>query len=184
MFQNPISIPLLPLGVWIIYWVVKRKKDGEVWKSIRPYAWLGFLSNFIFLITSFLIGPLHNQLYPKYEVSTYISSFNNSEIIRVHPSANEASIDPITFIERLNTAKQARVDSIVWYQNTWKESKKEIEEKFPYQLIGADAKKGSGLESVIHIERDGKGVLIRNLQEQLYFRTEYPVIEIIEGGES
>lgn len=51
------------------------------------------------------------------------------------------------------------------------------QEKFPYQLIGAIPKWGSGLISVVYIEEDGKGLLISTPTEQHYFRFKHSLIE-------
>lgn len=70
--ETPIKIAILPLGVWILYAFLKRK-EGR-WQSYRPFAWLGFFANFIFLAAALLSVPVQHSIYPENELSTYIST--------------------------------------------------------------------------------------------------------------
>ncbi|WP_240335224.1 hypothetical protein [Paraliobacillus sediminis] len=69
-FDTLIKIPILPLGVWVLYAVLKRK-EGR-WQNYRLFAWLGFWSNFIFLISSLISIPIQQVVYPPDQPSTYL----------------------------------------------------------------------------------------------------------------
>jgi hypothetical protein len=56
---------------------------------------------------------------------------------------------------------------------------KDREERFPYQIIGTKAKWGSGINTIIYVEDDGKGLLIWTPKKQYYYRTD---TSLIEGG--
>jgi len=67
MFDMIFKLPILPLGVWILYFVFKGK--AEKWQTYRSFAWLGFGANFIFFALTLLTIPVHHVIYPKDELS-------------------------------------------------------------------------------------------------------------------
>lgn len=70
-FDTPVKIPVLPLGVWILYGVLNRKEDR--WDTYRPYAWIGFFGN-AFVLAGALIGSLvYGMVYPEDQAGTYPS---------------------------------------------------------------------------------------------------------------
>lgn len=179
MFQSIIRIALLPLGVWILYFFLKRKE--ERWQRYRPFAWIGFWANFIFLVSTLLTLPTHHLIYPKEELSTYISNVGEAAIVTIHPSGNEQSVVKDSLLNQLNTMKQQEINSIQWYQDTVMDTEtNERKERFPYQLVGTLPKWGSGLHAIIYIEEDGKGILLSTPKEQLYFRSEMSLLEGLE----
>lgn len=172
MFDALIKISILPLGVWILY-LFKGKKEG--WKTYRPYAWLGFWANFIFLVTTFIAIPIQHIIYPEKDPTTYISNIKDATLIKIHPSAKNLSISQANFMKQINNFKEEQILSDQWYQDTFMDSKKKTE-RFPYQLIGVSPKFGSGLSSIIYIENDRKGILISTSNKQLYFRSDHSLI--------
>ncbi|WP_442598109.1 hypothetical protein [Neobacillus sp. D3-1R] len=178
IFDTIIKFPILPLGVWILYFVFKGK--NEKWQNYRAFAWLGFCANFIFLVSTFITIPVHHVIYPKSEPSTYISNIKNASIINIHPSAKERLINKESLVKQLHTMEQEKIYSDQWYEDTYMntESNKK-NERFPYQLIGTSSKWGSGLHAIIYIEDDGKGILVSTSKKQFYFRSEET---LIEGG--
>ena len=121
------------------------------------------------------------MVYPKDEPSTYISNVENASILNIHPSAKDRSLNKESLLNQLDTMRQETIFSDQWYEDTYMntESNKR-NERFPYQLIGTSSKWGSGLETIIYIEDDGKGILLSTPQEQLYFRSEDSLIEGVE----
>jgi len=173
------KISILPLGVWILYFAFRNK--GESWEKYRAYAWLGFWANFIFLATNIVSIPLHHTIYPKDEPSTYISDIDHAVIIHTHPSAKVQGLNKDSLLEQLTNAKEERVYSDPWYMETYMNADSTTkDERFPYQLIQAHSKWGSGIHSIIFIENDGKGILITTSDQQLYFRTSESVLEEVE----
>lgn len=67
--ETPVKIAILPLGVWILILVFGKRK--ERWKVYRPFAWLGFFGNYIFLITTLLSSLVQSLLYPTDKVETF-----------------------------------------------------------------------------------------------------------------
>jgi hypothetical protein len=176
MFDTVIKIPILPLGVWILYFVVKGK--SERWQTYRAFAWLGFFSNFIFLASTLLSIPIHHAIYPENEPSTYISTVENASIIPIHPSAKDRTLNKEKLLEQLQTMKKEQIYSNQWYEELYMSADStNRHERFPYQLIGTFSKWGSGFHSVIYIEEDGKGILLSTQKKQLYFRSEESMIE-------
>ena len=178
MFDTMVKFPILPLGVWILYFILKGRE--ERWQTYRSFAWLGFWANFIFLASTLIAIPVHHVVYPKNEPSTYISNVGNASILNIHPSAKDWSLNKESLLKQLDTMSQEEVFSDQWYEDTYMTESNKRNERFPYQLIGTSSKWGSGLETIIYIEDDGKGILLSTPQEQLYFRSEDSFIEGVE----
>lgn len=176
MFNSYIKIPILPLGVWIIYAVLKNKE--EKWKSYRPFAWLGFFANFIFLIAFLLVIPLNHLMYSESELKTYISNIEKATLVNIHPSAIDSSLNRDMLKKQIPSLSEEMIQSHEWYIDTeMNKHSKKVVERFPYQLIGFLPKWGSGLKTVVYLEKDGKGILISTKNKQLYFRSEYSLIK-------
>ncbi|MFX3675209.1 MAG: hypothetical protein ACE3JQ_12310 [Paenisporosarcina sp.] len=178
MFGSVVKLPLLPLGVWILY-AIYRKKE-EQWQMYRGYAWLGFIANFIWIVTSLIAIPVNHLIYSENEPESYISNIEHASIILIHPSGYKSSLSKENFMLQIDHLKEKSVHSNEWYNETdMNNDDKKTIERFPYQLIGFTPKWGSGLNSIVYIEEDGKGLLISNSTKQLYFRSEH---SLLEGG--
>lgn len=178
--DTPMKIAILPLGVWILILVFGKKK--ERWKVYRPYAWLGFFWNYVFLITTLLISPLQNILYPSDKVETFLAELDDPGILLIHPSGKQANLNKEVFIESLSSWELRKMDTVEWYDESFPKIREgeldeeepvphQTTERFPYLLLGASPKWGSGYESTIYIESDGKGMLISTEKVQYYFRS-------------
>lgn len=163
LFDNLIRISILPLGVWILYFI---KGKQENWSIYKQYAWLGFFANFIFLATALLSILVNQAVYPKDEPQTYLANLESASIINTHPSGNDVSLNKDSLKKDLVNMKEETVQSEEWYEES------EADERFPYQLIGAEPKTGSNLHAVIYIEKDGKGLLIQTSKKHYYFRSD------------
>ena len=176
MYDQVFNIPILPLGVWILYLYLKGKNDK--WQRYRPFAWLGFFANFIFILTALITVPIYFAIYPKYEPSTYLSNIENASIVNTHPSAENFTLNNKKLEEYLHSLRENKFYSEEWYEKTYmSDEPNKRDERFPYQLIGAKSKWGSGLETMIYAEDDGKGILISTPKYQLYFRTDISLLE-------
>ncbi|MEK4747824.1 hypothetical protein NST77_09735 [Niallia sp. FSL W8-0177] len=184
--ETPVKIAILPLGVWILILVFGKRK--ERWKVYRPFAWLGFFGNYIFLITTLLSSLVQSLLYPTDKVETFLAELNNPGILLIHPSGKQADLNKELFIESLSSWGIGKMDTQQWYYESFPEIKEEeleeegqmphqTMERFPYILIGATPKWGIGYESTICMERDGKGMLISTEKGQYYFRSSESVLK-------
>jgi hypothetical protein len=184
--ETPVKIAILPLGVWILILVFGKRK--ERWKVYRPFAWLGFFGNYIFLITTLLSSLVQSLLYPTDKVETFLAELNNPGILLIHPSGKQADLNKELFIESLSSWGIGKMDTQQWYYESFPEIKEEeleeegqmphqTMERFPYILIGATPKWGIGYESTIYMERDGKGLLISTEKGQYYFRSSESVLK-------
>ncbi len=170
MFDTVVMVPILPLGVWILYFVLK-KKEGR-WERYRLYAWVGYGANVIFIATTLLVVPLQHAFYPEKEATTYLSSIENASLLPIHPSAPEKKINKVDLENQLPNMTVEMVYIQDWYEETYMEMESnERDERFPYQLTGVNAKWGSGKSPVIYIENDGKGLLIKTQNKEFYFRS-------------
>ena len=172
--DQQIKLAIHPLGVWILFGIYSRTHDGKCCEKYRKYAWLGFFANFIFLAVS-LINPLiHSVIFPANEISTYLSDINKGKIIQTHPSAHIKVLDRDSLLVQLDSIKEEPVHSEKWYYEAFESGiePSKAEERFPYQLAGIKAKWGSGIDPMIFVEQDGKGILISTGQKQVYFRAE------------
>lgn len=171
MFDTVVMLPILPLGVWILYFVFKQK-EGRC-EKYRLYAWLGFGANVIFIATTLLAVPLQYAFYPEREATTYLSNIENASLIPIHPSATEQKIDKTVLKNRLPNMTVERIYIQDWYEETFMEMESnERNERFPYQITGVTSKWGSGKSPVIYIESDGKGLLIKTIDKDVYFRSD------------
>jgi hypothetical protein len=179
MFDTAFKLSILPLGVWILYFLFKRK--GERWQIYRHFVWIGFWANYIFLASILIAIPVHHMAYPKDEPTTYISSIEDASIITIHPSAKDQSLNKKSLLKQLHTMRQETIYSDQWYEDTYMNTESNNRnERFPYQLIGTSSKWGSDLHTIIYVEDDGKGILLSTPQKQLYFRSEDSFIEGVE----
>jgi hypothetical protein len=175
IFNTLVKFPVLPLGVWILSgWYIKSKND--TWMEYRVFAWIGFFSNFFFLIATIFSPQVHNVIYPIDEPSTYLSNVENASIIKIHTSGNYQTINRNTLQKQIETMEQATIYSDKWYEETW-QGETPKNERFPYQLLGVLPKWGSGILDIIYIEKDGKGILIDTPKKQVYFRFEKAFLE-------
>lgn len=179
-FMNQqVKLAILPLGVWILYGINSRRSAGSSWETYRKYAWLGFFANYLFLAMSILIPLVHVGIFPKNDIGTYISEMKGAQIIKTHPSAANLKLDRHLLLSQIDSMENEPIYSDEWYRDTF-ETGEEIErkdERFPYQLAGITSKWGSGVQSLIHVERDGKGILITTGQEQFYFRSDQSILK-------
>ncbi|WP_301108020.1 hypothetical protein [Sporosarcina sp.] len=175
-FDTPLRLAILPLGLWVLYLIMKRK--GDRWKRYRGFVWLGFWANYIFLAMALLSVPFHQWIYPKEQLSTYLTETDGASLISIHSAAEEGrQFQPEKFLKQLESMKKEKVMNDEWYTKFYLETEaSERNERFPYLLDGAHPKRGSGLQPMIFIEDDGKGILVKTSKRQLYFRSNEPFI--------
>ncbi|WP_019412943.1 hypothetical protein [Paenisporosarcina sp. TG20] len=162
MFGIMVKIPVLPLGVWILYAIFRKKE--EQWQVYRRFAWLGFVMNFVFVITTLVAVPINQMMYPENEPASYISTIHDASIVHIHPSAEKSSLNKEILLKEIGRLKEEPVRSHEWYNETdMYDPDKEVIERFPYQLVGFKPKWGSGLNTIVYIEKDGKGLLIQKI---------------------
>lgn len=174
-FMNQqVKLAILPLGIWILYGIYSRRSESNSWETYRKYAWIGFFANYLFLAISIFIALVHAGIYPKNDLGTYISEMKGAQIIKTHPSAANLTLDRHLLMAQIDSMENEPIYSDEWYRETLETSAEEArkDERFPYQLTGITSKWGSGVHSLIHVERDGKGILITTGQEQFYFRSD------------
>jgi hypothetical protein len=172
-FHTLVKIPILPLGVWILYGVLKSK-EGR-WETYRRFAWIGFLANFIFLAGTLITIPVYSLIYPENDLSTYITGTKEASTNIIHPSGEGRTLDQEELMKQLSEMEQVEFDSWVWFDEAGGRYSKN--ERFPYQLVGTTPKWGSGLNPDIYMEQDGKGILISTRKNQYYFRFPETVLE-------
>jgi len=178
-FGTIFRLPILPLGVWILSFLLMRNKN--TWRKYRPFAWLGFFANFIFLFISLVQIPIEQLVYPSDNPTTYLANVKNASFMITHPSGKEGLLDKESLIKQLPKIKKRKFISSQWYEETYFSDNPKKKERFPYELISAEPKWGSGLSSVIYIEKDGKGILIETAKKQYYYQFKDSIIKW--GGE-
>lgn len=179
-FERNFTITIFPLGVWILYIFLHKKE--ETWLKYRSFAWLGFWSNYLFLVMSLISWPIHHWIYPPDNLSTYFSRSEEVKILSIHPSAKEQD-KPIGHLQKVLTDfKLKNFYAAEWYNEMYFNSDTEkAKERFPYIVLEQQSKWGSGIESTIYLEKDGKGVLVSTSKKQYYFRSEHSIIK--EGSD-
>ncbi|WHY77931.1 hypothetical protein QNH20_01770 [Neobacillus sp. WH10] len=179
LLGTPVKFSILPLGVLLLYWILIGK-EGR-WQRYRPYAWLGFFANYIFLAAILLSLLAQHKIYPENDLSTYISNTEDASIVNIHPSALDSSLDKESLRKQIHSMTHKPIHA----QHRFKEEEMRDDgaikrnERFPYQLTGTSAKWGSGLKTIIYLEADGKGMLVTSSKKQLYFRSKE---SLLKGG--
>jgi hypothetical protein len=169
-----IDIPILLLGVWLLYFIYMGK-EGR-WQRYRTYAWLGFGANFLFVIAQIAAIPIHQIVYPADDANTYISDIEDGAIVTIHAASSQTTQLKNGLENQLDSMIQEEKSIYEWYGDGSIQPS-ERTEQFPYQLINTKAKWGSGYKPIIFIEEDGKGMLISTSNEQVYFRSEDSLVE-------
>jgi hypothetical protein len=101
-----------------------------------------------------------------------------ASLMATHPNSKEVTLNKEELERQMNKMKQKKIESESWYYGINEDSG--YKEMFPYILTGTVPKKGRGLETLIFIEEDGKGLLITpNKGHQVYYRLEE---SILTGG--
>ncbi len=108
-----VRIPILPLGVWILYFILRRE-NGR-WERYRRFAWFGFAGNILLAIMSLAAIPLSSIVYPPDSPTTYLSNPQEVSILKSHPAGSEVSLDHKKLVEQLEGMKQAQPDGESWY---------------------------------------------------------------------
>ncbi|MFF2886198.1 hypothetical protein [Paenibacillus sp. NPDC057967] len=176
ILATPVKIAFLPLGVWLLYFFLR---NGS-WNTYRKFAWIGFLSNYTFLGTTLLAIMLHQAVYDQSNPSTYLANTEKAQIVSIHPSASDVNWDYIVFENRMHTLelKQSQ-NTLNWYYDSNVVSEVNYgNERFPYALIGAKSSWGSGYDTSVYLEFDGRGVLIQTPERHYYFRSEEPLMDV------
>lgn len=170
---RPVRIPIIPLGVGILYFYFQRKQNQ--WKVFGVYAWLGYLFNVFLLILTLISIPIHQTVYPN-KLSTYIANPSEASIVLSQPSGHDVSLNKENLIKLINSQALPSLESgLQWMKNT---SGKQGE-WFPYMVTDALPKWGSDANAIIYIEKDGKGILVTTRYSQYYFRSNNSLISSI-----
>lgn len=184
IFHSFIQIPILPIGVWLLYWFCRNRFGKVGWEKYRSFAWAGFYIKFIFIFTSFLIYPIDLLIYPKDELKTFISAIKKPQIIRTIPKVSEVELENSKLFQSVDTFKVIELfKDQKWYAGTFQsETKMKPIERFPYILVGTKPKFGSNVKAIIYIEKDGKGIFITTKDKHYYFRSDTNIISPVKGG--
>ena len=167
--NTAIQIAVLPLGVWILYFILKRK-EGR-WERYRKFAWLGFGANYIFLLGVLAASSIGHFVYPADHAETFVSDVREASMLSVHPTGHaDDALNVKVLNSKIQTLKQSQLFNDSWYEETFYQEKAKYE-RFPYVLLDAKPKWGSGVRAAIFVEKDGKGLLIQTPSESLYFRS-------------
>lgn len=172
-FNAPLQIAILPLGVWLLYAVLTRRGS---WQTYRGYAWLGFFANYLFLVTALIAAPLHEAVYTVDELKTYVADWQEATVVLIHETASWPVLLVADAPSIAEQASEGQMESNTWHYDTLTEEKGTQQERFPYLLIGTDARRGSGYTPTIYIEKDGRGLLVTTEKRHIYFRTQQPIL--------
>ena len=174
LFGQIVNIALLPLGLWVLYLFLRNRS----WPDYRKFAWIGFAANYLFLATALLAGFIHGSLYDRNDPSTYLANLEEAKLIAIHPSAREATFEEVLFASSLAEVKAADMSgTLEWHYESIREDGTHYQqERFPYALVGAKARWGSGLHAAAYLEADGMGLLLATKERYYYYRSETPML--------
>lgn len=172
-FKEPLQIAILPLGVWLLYAVLVRRGS---WERYRRYAWIGFFSNYLFLVSTLIAFPVQDVVYAPDELTTYVADASEARVYTIHNGANE-TVQLVPHFQEL--AEQAQLTPMQvddWYYDSHFLEEGQLPERFPYVITGVQARWGSGYTPSIYVEKDGKGLLIVTNKQSRYYRTEQSLL--------
>ncbi|WP_227397052.1 hypothetical protein [Jeotgalibacillus aurantiacus] len=172
VWDELVKVSILPLGVWIAYAVLNNRNR---WENYRKYAWAGFFSNFLFLGVSVITILLSSLLYPEDQLKTYLSDVSAAELIVSHPTGEAATLDQDKLERSISNFDLVSSNVMEWYEtsgdwNTNEQTEQEENERFPYLLVKTKGKQNE--HYLIHIETDGKGILVTTKEQQFYFHSD------------
>ncbi|RJE85119.1 hypothetical protein D3P07_21345 [Paenibacillus sp. 1011MAR3C5] len=176
LFSTTVKLSILPIGVLLVFLFMRNSS----WNTYRKFAWIGFFSSFILVAATLLGSWLHQTVYDKTDPVTYLSDIQHIQVIGIHPSAQQIGWDKETFEKRIPDLKlEESYDTLTWYYESRPTGETmHANEKFPYALLGAKPSWGSGYESAVFVESDGKGLLIQTPERHYYFRSEEPLVNV------
>ncbi|GLX69629.1 hypothetical protein [Paenibacillus glycanilyticus] len=176
LFGQIVNIALLPLGLWIAYLLLRKRS----WTDYRKFAWIGFAANYVLLVTTLLAGPIYGSLFDRNDPSTYLAHLEKAKLVAIHPSAGEATFEKKLFSSTLAEVKASDMaGTLDWYRESLLEDGTQYQqERFPYALVGAEARWGSGLHASAYLEADGKGLLLATKDRYYYYRSEEPMLRM------
>ena len=162
-FNMTFKVAILPLGVWLIYFILR---NTGTWKKYRHVAWFGFLLNYAFLVVFFISQLIHPLIYHPEKLTTYITNPEKVKLVPIMPTETKR----IQLTSEL--LKQASVNDLIF-----NDGELMYGNLFPYLLINHEAKRGSAIRSKIYVQNDGKGILVHHNEKQYYFTIEQSVFE-------
>ncbi|REK71275.1 hypothetical protein [Paenibacillus paeoniae] len=176
IMSTTVKLSILPLGVWVLYFFLR---NGS-WSIYRKFAWIGFFSSYIFVATTLLGSLLHHVVYDKSDPFTYVADTGKAQLVSIHPSASDVTWDQHAFQDGMRVLEfQQSRDTLNWYYESAVENGVNYgNERFPYAVVGAKSRWGSGYEASLYLEYDGKGLLIQTPERHYYFRSEEPLLDV------
>ncbi|MBO7744483.1 hypothetical protein I8J29_09770 [Paenibacillus sp. MWE-103] len=176
LFGQSVNIALLPLGLWVAYFFLRNRS----WTDYRKFAWIGFTANYLLLVTALLAGFIHGAFYKSNDPSAYLAHLEKAKLLAIHPSARKATFEKELFTSSLAEVKASDLSGTLdWYRESkLEDSTRYQQERFPYALLGAVARWGSGLHASAYLEADGKGLLLATKDRYYYYRSEKPMLRM------
>ena len=174
-FGTMYKFALLPLGAVLFYLFTRNKESAR--EKYKPFVWLGFVANYVFFITGILTIPVTNAIFPPNELSTYIKSLEQAQILTTHISAVQTLSLKDNATELLQEATLTTIEADQWYGEQLIDQKLYSVEKFPYLLTDVTAPAGMKEEVFYFVEQEGKGLLIQTPASHYYFRTTVPIVQ-------
>ncbi|RJX39066.1 hypothetical protein D3P09_16330 [Paenibacillus pinisoli] len=176
VFSTAVKLSVVPIGVLLVFLFMRN----GTWSTYRRFAWIGFFSSYILVATTLLGSWLHQTVYDKTDPATYLADIQQVQVIGIHPSAGHIGWDQAMFEKRLpDLLLEQSYNTLDWYYESRPAGETmHASEKFPYALLGAKPSWGSGYESAVFLESDGKGLLIQTAERHYYFRSEEPLVKL------
>lgn len=178
LFGQIVNVAILPLGLWVAYLFLRNR----TWPDYRKFAWIGFTANYLFLVLALLAGFIYGFLYDRNDPSTYLAHLEKAKLVAIHPSARQAAFEKELFTSSLAEIKASDMSGTLdWYRESQLEDGSQYQqERFPYALLGAESRWGSGLHASIYLESDGKGLLLATKDRYYYYRSEKLMLRLEE----
>ncbi|WLR42640.1 hypothetical protein LC087_18495 [Bacillus carboniphilus] len=169
-----IGLPILPLGVWFLYLVLNRK-EGR-WERYRKFAWLGFAGSYLIFATMLAANPFYPSSDPEVDPLDYLFHVKDATVIQTHPSAEKCIFNKEVFLKEVTRLTEGNYDPLIWLnESVEREESNQKNERFPYILMPNALEEDASV--IIHIEEDGKGLLVTTTQQTHYFQIEKSILK-------
>lgn len=177
IYDIPFQIPILPIGVWLIYLAIDKQKN---WPSYRWYAWLGFTLSVLLTISNIIAYPIQKALYPPNEITNFINELDSTTIFTTHLSGADHVILTTNALDIIQNATYEPNDSWGYAEFYYRYDNPKAKERFPYLLQNTKSKFGSGYHPYIFIEQDGRGLLIIDKNVSNYFHLDESILNEVK----
>ncbi|WP_404458076.1 hypothetical protein [Oceanobacillus kapialis] len=159
-----LPFPVFPIGLCLLYIGFLIRKGN--WHWYHKYGLAGFVGSYLLFSITLLGQPIQSLFYPQ-EPATYFARVEHAEIVKTYRHAPDQTIHKQKLDEAISSLTKKSLKDATWIEDLYENT----EERFPYHVTGIKPKWGSGLDTMLFVETDGKGWLVTTPDSHYYYRS-------------